>query len=79
MSCAGTVLSHPPSKTTASMGWARIISSVSIAIRLRNAWWWEWGTPRAGRWWGRQGEGRPLRHAPFYSFHQRRRSRWQGL
>ena len=36
MSCAGTVLSQPPIKTTASIGWARIISSVSIAIRLRN-------------------------------------------
>jgi len=29
-------LSQPPTKTTASIGWARIISSVSIAIRLRN-------------------------------------------
>ncbi len=36
MSCAGTVLSQPPISTTASIGWARIISSVSIAIRLRN-------------------------------------------
>ncbi len=36
MSCAGTVLSQPPTSTTASMGWARIISSVSIAMRLRN-------------------------------------------
>ena len=37
MSCAGTVLSHPPTSTTASMGWARIISSVSIDMRfLRN-------------------------------------------
>jgi hypothetical protein len=35
MSCAGTVLSQPPIKRTASIGWARIISSVSIAIRLR--------------------------------------------
>ena len=35
MSCAGTVLSHPPISTTASIGWARIISSVSIAMRLR--------------------------------------------
>ena len=35
MSCAGTVLSQPPISTTASIGWARIISSVSIAIRLR--------------------------------------------
>ena len=32
---AGKVLSHPPMTTTASIGWARIISSVSIAIRLR--------------------------------------------
>src|SRR5471032_2779435 len=32
---AGTVLSQPPISTTASMGWARIISSVSIDIRLR--------------------------------------------
>ena len=35
MICAGRVLSHPPITTTASIGWARIISSVSIAIRLR--------------------------------------------
>ena len=35
MSCAGTVLSQPPINTTESMGWARIISSVSIDIRLR--------------------------------------------
>ncbi len=35
ISCAGTVLSQPPTSTTASIGWARIISSVSIAIRLR--------------------------------------------
>jgi len=36
MSCAGTVLSQPPISTTASMGCARTISSVSIDIRLRN-------------------------------------------
>ena len=35
ISCAGTVLSQPPISTTASIGWARIISSVSIDIRLR--------------------------------------------
>ena len=35
ISCAGTVLSQPPISTTASIGCARIISSVSIAIRLR--------------------------------------------
>src|SRR3954468_16572278 len=35
MICAGSVLSQPPITTTASIGWARIISSVSIAIRLR--------------------------------------------
>ena len=35
MICAGSVLSQPPISTTASIGWARIISSVSIAIRLR--------------------------------------------
>ena len=35
MSCAGTVLSQPPISTTASIGCAPIISSVSIAIRLR--------------------------------------------
>ncbi len=35
ISCAGTVLSHPPISTTASMGCARIISSVSIDIKLR--------------------------------------------
>ena len=33
---AGTVLSQPPTRTTASIGWARIISSASIAMRLRN-------------------------------------------
>jgi hypothetical protein len=32
---AGTVLSQPPMSTTASMGWARIISSVSMDMRLR--------------------------------------------
>ena len=31
---AGSVLSHPESRTTASMGCARIISSVSIAARF---------------------------------------------
>jgi hypothetical protein len=35
MSWAGTVLSQPPISTTASMGWARTISSVSMAMRLR--------------------------------------------
>ncbi len=35
MICAGSVLSQPPITTIASIGWARIISSVSIAIRLR--------------------------------------------
>ena len=35
MICAGRVLSQPPISTTASIGWARIISSVSIAMRLR--------------------------------------------
>ncbi len=35
MICAGRVLSQPPMRITASIGWARIISSVSIAIRLR--------------------------------------------
>ena len=35
ISCAGTVLSQPPISTTASMGCARIISSVSIDMRLR--------------------------------------------
>ena len=33
--CAGVVLSQLPSSTTPSSGWARIISSVSMAIRLR--------------------------------------------
>ena len=37
ISCAGTVLSHPPSSTTASKGYARIDSSTSIAIRFRNS------------------------------------------
>ena len=36
ISCAGTVLSQPPTSTTASIGCARIISSTSIDIRLRN-------------------------------------------
>ncbi len=36
MSCAGIVLSQPPTSTTESIGCARTISSVSIAIRLRN-------------------------------------------
>jgi len=36
ISCAGTVLSQPPTSTTASMGCARTISSTSIAMRLRN-------------------------------------------
>ena len=37
ISWAGMVLSQPPSSTTPSIGWPRIISSVSIAIRLRNS------------------------------------------
>ena len=36
INCAGMVLSQPPMSTTASMGCARIISSVSMAIMLRN-------------------------------------------
>src|ERR1700744_5881444 len=36
INCAGTVLSQPPISTTPSIGCALIISSVSIAIRLRN-------------------------------------------
>ena len=36
ISCAGTVLSQPPISTHASMGCARIISSTSIDMRLRN-------------------------------------------
>ena len=35
ISCAGTVLSQPPIITTASIGWARHISSVSIDCRFR--------------------------------------------
>ena len=35
MSCAGTVLSQPPTSTTASSGLERIISSTSIDMRLR--------------------------------------------
>ena len=35
INCAGMVLSQPPISTTASIGCARIISSVSIAIKLR--------------------------------------------
>ena len=35
ITCAGRVLSQPPMTRTASMGWARSISSVSIAMRLR--------------------------------------------
>ena len=36
ISSAGCVLSQPPSSTTASKGWARSVSSTSIASRLRN-------------------------------------------
>ncbi len=36
ISCAGTVLSQPPISTTASIGWPRTSSSVSMAIRLRS-------------------------------------------
>ena len=36
ISSAGTVLSQPPTSTTASIGWARIISSTSMLMRLRN-------------------------------------------
>ena len=35
ISCAGVVLSHPARSTTPSRGCPRIISSVSIAARLR--------------------------------------------
>ena len=35
ISWAGRVLSQPPITTTASIGWARIISSTSMLIRLR--------------------------------------------
>ena len=35
ISCAGTVLSQPPIISTASIGCARHISSVSMAARLR--------------------------------------------
>ena len=35
INCAGTVLSQPPTSTTASIGCARTSSSVSIDIRLR--------------------------------------------
>ena len=37
MSWAGMVLSQPARSTTPSIGWARIISSVSIAMRLRKS------------------------------------------
>ena len=37
MSCAGVVLSQPLSSTTPSMGFARIDSSTSMLIRLRNS------------------------------------------
>ena len=37
ISCAGVVLSQPHSSTTPSSGLARIDSSTSIAIRLRNS------------------------------------------
>ena len=37
MSCAGTVLSQPPISTTESNGLARMVSSTSIAIRLRKS------------------------------------------
>ena len=35
MSCAGTVLSQPPIRTTASIGCARTSSSVSMDIKFR--------------------------------------------
>jgi hypothetical protein len=35
ISCAGTVLSQPPTSTAASIGWAASIASVSSAMRLR--------------------------------------------
>ena len=35
ISCAGTVLSQPPTTTAASIGCAEIISSVSIDMRFR--------------------------------------------
>ena len=37
ISWAGRVLSHPPRSTTPSIGWPRIISSVSIAMRFRKS------------------------------------------
>jgi len=37
INCAGTVLSQPASSTTPSTGLHRIISSTSIAIRLRSS------------------------------------------
>jgi len=37
ISSAGMVLSQPPSRTTPSTGFARRISSISIAARLRNS------------------------------------------
>ena len=37
ISCAGTVLSQPPSRTTASSGYERMHSSTSIAMRLRKS------------------------------------------
>lgn len=37
ITCAGTVLSQPPTSTAASIGWARRSSSVTIASRLRNS------------------------------------------
>jgi hypothetical protein len=36
INCAGTVLSQPPTSTTASIGCARIISSTSIDMRFLN-------------------------------------------
>src|SRR3989442_1530020 len=36
MRWAGTVLSQPPTSTTASIAWARGLSTVSVAVKLRS-------------------------------------------
>jgi hypothetical protein len=80
ISCAGTVLSQPPISITASIGWARIISSVSIAIRLRRIHAGRVGealVQRDGRELHRQAAGQ--HHAALDRLDQRGALPWQGL
>ena len=73
MNRAGTVLSQPPISTTASIGWARIISSVSIAIRLRNIMLVGHKNTSPSEWSGIRPAGRLRHDAAFYRFDQLRK------